>query len=67
MTVLQHLRSRHFDTELHTAWIDENEGVSAFPLWNLSPRRPLASWLRFISYSWLSFYRLLVDIHLESV
>jgi len=36
MTVLQHLRSRHFDTELHTAWVDENEGVSTFPLWNLS-------------------------------
>lgn len=36
MTILQHLRSRYFDTELHTAWIDENEGVATFPLWNLS-------------------------------
>jgi hypothetical protein len=36
--VLQHLRSRHFDTELHIAWVDESEGVATFPLWNLSEK-----------------------------
>lgn len=36
MTVLQHLRSRYFDTKLHTHWVDEDEGVATFPLWNLS-------------------------------
>ena len=36
MTVLQNLRSRYFDMNLHTAWVDENEGVATFPLWNLS-------------------------------
>lgn len=36
MNVLQHLRSRYFDTRLHTAWIDDGEGVATFPLWNLS-------------------------------
>jgi len=35
-TVLKHLRSRHFNTQLHTAWVDESEGVATFPLWNLS-------------------------------
>lgn len=36
MTVLQHLHSRYFDTKLHTHWVDEDEGVATFPLWNLS-------------------------------
>jgi hypothetical protein len=36
MTVLQNLRSRYFDMNLHTAWVDEDEGVATFPLWNLS-------------------------------
>lgn len=36
MTVLENLKSRYFDTNLHTAWVDEEEGVAAFPLWNLS-------------------------------
>lgn len=36
MTVLQNLRSRRFDMDLHTAWVDEDEGVATFPLWNLS-------------------------------
>ena len=36
MNVLQHLHSRYLDTSLHTAWVDENEGVATFPLWNLS-------------------------------
>jgi len=35
-SVLQHLRSRHLDTELHSVWVDEDEGVATFPLWNLS-------------------------------
>lgn len=36
MTVLQHLHSRRLDTSLHRVWVDENEGVATFPLWNLS-------------------------------
>jgi hypothetical protein len=36
MTVLQNLLSRYFDMNLHTAWVDEDEGVATFPLWNLS-------------------------------
>jgi hypothetical protein len=36
MTVLQHLHSRYFDTRLHRVWVDEEEGVATFPLWNLS-------------------------------
>jgi hypothetical protein len=36
MTVLENLKARHFDTRLHTAWVDEEEGVATFPLWNLS-------------------------------
>lgn len=36
MNVLQHLHSRYFDTRLHTHWVDEEEGVATFPLWNLS-------------------------------
>lgn len=36
MTVLENLKSRHFDLSVHTAWVDEDEGVATFPLWNLS-------------------------------
>lgn len=36
MTVLNHLHSRYFNTDLHTHWTDEEEGVATFPLWNLS-------------------------------
>lgn len=36
MTVLQHLHSRYLNTELHTTWVNEDEGVATFPLWNLS-------------------------------
>jgi hypothetical protein len=36
MNVLQNLRSRYFDTKLHTHWVDEEEGVATFPLWNLT-------------------------------
>jgi hypothetical protein len=35
-TVLKHLRSRRFNTQLHRVWVDETEGVATFPLWNLS-------------------------------
>lgn len=36
MTVLENLKYRHFDLSVHTAWVDEDEGVATFPLWNLS-------------------------------
>ena len=36
MPILEHLKSRYFDLNVHTAWIDEEEGVATFPLWNLS-------------------------------
>ena len=36
MTLLQHLQARHLDTRLHTVWLDEQAGLAAFPLWNLS-------------------------------
>jgi hypothetical protein len=36
MNVLENLKSRHFDLNVHTAWIDEDEGVATYPLWNLS-------------------------------
>lgn len=36
MNVLKHLKSRYFDTNVHTAWIDEDEGVATYPLWNLT-------------------------------
>lgn len=36
MVVLENLKSRHFDLAVHTAWVDEDEGVATFPLWNLS-------------------------------
>lgn len=35
-TVLEHLHERHFDTSVHTAWIDEEQRLVKFPLWNLS-------------------------------
>lgn len=35
-TVSDHLKSRFLDTSLHTTWVDEDEGVATFPLWNLS-------------------------------
>lgn len=35
-TVYNNLKDRYFDLALHTAWVDENEGVATFPLWNLS-------------------------------
>lgn len=34
--VSDNLKSRYFDTGLHVAWVDEQEGVATFPLWNLS-------------------------------
>ena len=36
MTVLENLQQRHLNTQLHTTWVDEAEGVATFPLWNLS-------------------------------
>lgn len=36
MTVLENLKSRYFDISIHTAWVDEQEGVATFPLWNLT-------------------------------
>lgn len=35
-TLEQHLASRHFDTKLHTAWLNNAERCATFPLWNLS-------------------------------
>lgn len=36
--VMDNLREREFDTNLHTAWVDEDEGLATFPLWNLNGR-----------------------------
>jgi hypothetical protein len=36
MKVSDNLRTRYLDTNLHTVWVDEDEGVATFPLWNLS-------------------------------
>lgn len=34
--MLEHLHSRHLDTKLHTVWVDNDDLVASFPLWNLS-------------------------------
>lgn len=34
--MLEHVRARHVDTDLHYVWVDEAERVARFPLWNLS-------------------------------
>lgn len=36
MTVLEHLKQRRLNVDLHTVWVDESDGVATFPLWNLS-------------------------------
>lgn len=36
MTVLENLKSWHFNTNVHTVWVDEDEGVATYPLWNLT-------------------------------
>lgn len=36
MAILQHLRERHVDLELHCPIIDESEGIATFLLFNLS-------------------------------
>lgn len=36
MTLTDHLKSRHLDTNLHTVWLDEDDYCAVFPLWNLS-------------------------------
>lgn len=35
-TMIQHVQERHVDTSLHCVWVDEQERVACFPLWNLS-------------------------------
>jgi hypothetical protein len=35
-TILQHIKDRHVDTNLHKVWVDEDDRVASFPLWNLS-------------------------------
>lgn len=35
-TMLEHIKSRHVDTKLHTVWLDEVERVATFPLWTLT-------------------------------
>lgn len=34
--VSQNLTERHLNRSLHRVWVDEDEGVATFPLWNLS-------------------------------
>lgn len=34
--MLEHLKERHLDMDLHTVWIDEKERVATFPLWTLA-------------------------------
>ena len=34
--VLANLLERELDLNLHTAWVDEDEGLATLPLWNLS-------------------------------
>lgn len=36
MNLRKHLECRNYDLSLHSAWLDEEEGVATFPLWNLS-------------------------------
>lgn len=36
MNLVHHLKTRHFDMQLHSAWLDHVQGVATFPLWNLS-------------------------------
>lgn len=35
-TLVQHLKRRHLDLDLHRPWLDEVERVATFPLFNLS-------------------------------
>lgn len=34
--MLEHLKSRHLDLNLHTVWVDNEERIATFPIWNLS-------------------------------
>ena len=36
MNLVEHLKSRHLDLELHRPVVDDTEGVATFYLWNLS-------------------------------
>lgn len=35
-TMWQHLQKRNLNSNLHTVWVNEEEGVATFPLFNLS-------------------------------
>lgn len=37
-TIVEHLKGRHVDLELHRPWIDEDERVATFMLYNLSEK-----------------------------
>jgi len=48
--LVDHLKNRHLDLNLHSHWLDENEGIVVFPLYQLSGKisgwhqyRPFAS------------------------
>jgi hypothetical protein len=36
MNILEHLHSRRLDVNLHRVWIDNDNCLATFPLWNLS-------------------------------
>ena len=36
MSMMDHLRGRHLDMNLHTVWVDETERVATLPLWTLT-------------------------------
>jgi len=36
MNLVEHLKSRHLDVDLHRPMLDETEGVATFFMWNLS-------------------------------
>lgn len=36
MKLEDHLRERYFDTNLHSVWLDNDERVVTYPVWNLS-------------------------------
>lgn len=37
-SMLDHLHTRHMDTNLHTVWVDEENRTATFPLWTLTGR-----------------------------
>lgn len=34
--LLDHLKERHFDTDVHPVWLDASQGVVTFPMYNLT-------------------------------